>query len=115
MIAYERLSVLELLADLPLDRVLRNPDVQRVNEFAATAAGALEVSTVEAFFVFGSLRRTAEELHVHHSTVASRLANLTARMGWDFDDPMDRFMATLVFMVRRIALSTTELADDDVP
>jgi hypothetical protein len=28
---------------------------------------------------------------------------------------MDRFMATLVFMVRRIALSTTELADDDVP
>jgi hypothetical protein len=108
-IAFERLSVLELLADLPIDAVLSNPDVARINTIAATPSGAVEVATVEAFCKYGSLRRTAEELYVHHSTVASRLAHVAAQMGWDFDDPVDRFLATLVFLVRRIALSASEL------
>lgn len=103
--------MLELLADLPVDAVLSNPDVVRINEIAATPAGAVEVATVEAFCKYGSLRRTAEELYVHHSTVATRLAHVSAQMGWDFDDPMDRFIATLAFLVRRIALSATELGD----
>ena len=37
------------------------------------------------------------------------------QMGWDFDDPMDRFMATLVLMVRRISLSAAALAEADSP
>lgn len=69
VVAYERLSSLELLADLPIDRVRRNRDVARINEIASTPAGELDVETTEAFFVYGSLRRTAAELHVHHSTV----------------------------------------------
>ncbi|MCB9438912.1 MAG: helix-turn-helix domain-containing protein [Mycolicibacterium sp.] len=115
VIAYERLGVLELLARLPAERIAANRDIARINEIAATGAGALDVSTVEAFCVFGTLRRTAEELHVHHSTVAARLAHLSERMGWDFDDPMDRFTATLTLMVRRISLSAAALAADDLP
>lgn len=61
--------------------------------------------------MFGSLRRTAEELHVHHSTVAARLAHIESQLGWDMDDPLDRFSATLVLMIRRIALSSAELTD----
>ncbi|HEU4359919.1 MAG TPA: helix-turn-helix domain-containing protein [Mycobacterium sp.] len=114
-IAYERLSSLELLADLPVDRVWRLPEVARIDEIATSPAGALEVATMEAYLVFDSLRRTAAELHIHHSTVATRLAHVQSQMGWDFDDPMDRFMATLVLMVRRIALSSAELADSDEP
>lgn len=112
-VAYERLSALELLADIPLDRVLRHRDVLRINEIAASPTGGLGVDTVEAFFVFGSLRRTAAELHLHHSTVAARLAQVESQMGWDLNDPMDRFTATLVLMIRRIALSSAELAEPD--
>lgn len=112
-VAYERLSALELLADIPLDRVRRQRDVVRINEIAASPAGALDVDTVEAFFVFGSLRRTAAELHLHHSTVAARLAHVESQMGWDLNDPMDRFAATLVLMIRRIALSSTELDEPE--
>lgn len=112
--SFDCLSSLELLADLPLDRVPKNPDVARINAIAATPTGALEVSAAEAFCVFGSLRRTAAELHVHHSTVAARLARMEFQMGWSFDDPMDRFMATLVLMVRRIALSTAQLSGAEV-
>lgn len=114
VVAYERLSSLELLADLPIDRVQRNRDVVRINEIASTHAGDLAVRTTEAFFVYGSLRRTATELHVHHSTVAARLARVQAAMGWDFDDPVDRFLGTLVLIVRRIAMSSAELADVDL-
>ncbi|MFV8053384.1 PucR family transcriptional regulator [Mycobacterium sp. 48b] len=114
VVAYERLSSLELLADLPIDRVRRNRDVARINEIASTPAGDLDVRTTEAFFVYGSLRRTAAELHVHHSTVAARLARVQAAMGWDFEDPVDRFLGTLVLMVRRIAMSSAELADADL-
>ncbi|OMC40166.1 PucR protein [Mycobacterium sp. GA-1841] len=114
VVAYERLSSLELLADLPADRVRRNRDVVRIDEIASTPSGDLDVQTTEAFFVYGSLRRTAAELHVHHSTVAARLARVQAAMGWDFEDPVDRFLGTLVLMVRRIALSSAELADADL-
>lgn len=113
-VAYARLSSLELLVELPLERLLNDRDVARINAIAASATGAQEVATLEAFCVFGSLRRTATELHVHHSTVAARLAHLEAEMGWDLEDSMDRFMATLVLMIRRMALSSTELAASEV-
>ncbi|MDH6243410.1 helix-turn-helix domain-containing protein [Mycobacterium sp. OTB74] len=108
-VAFERLSALELLAELPPDTALRNPVLQKLNAIASTPSGKLQVETAEAFCVFGSLRRTAEELHLHHSTVAARLARVEAELGWDLDDPLDRFSATLVLMVRRIALSSAEL------
>ncbi|MGV9822837.1 PucR family transcriptional regulator [Nocardia xishanensis] len=112
-VAFDRLGSLELLADLPVERLLGNADVLRINDFAATEAGALAVDTLEAFCVFGSLRRTAGELHVHHSTVAARIAQVEAVMGWDIDDALDRFLATLVLTVRRMGLSATELAEHD--
>lgn len=108
-VAYERLSVLELLADLPTEQVLRHHDVARINAIASTPAGAHDVDTTEAFCVLGSLRRTATQLHLHHSTVAARIAHVEAAMGWDLADPIDRFTATLVLIVRRIALSSAEL------
>lgn len=109
-VAYERLSVLELLADLPLEQVLRHHDVARINAIASKPAGAHDVDTTEAFCVLGSLRRTATQLHLHHSTVAARIAHVESAMGWDLADPIDRFTATLVLFVRRIALSSAELS-----
>lgn len=113
VIAFDRLGSLELLADLPVQRLLGTADVLRINEFAATEAGALAVDTLEAFCVFGSLRRTAAELHLHHSTVAARIAHVASVMGWNVDEALDRFTATLVLTVRRLALSSAELAGGD--
>ncbi|MEV0700319.1 helix-turn-helix domain-containing protein [Saccharopolyspora sp. NPDC050389] len=113
-VSYGRLGSLELLAELPLKRLLNDPDAARINAIATSASGEQVVATLEAYCVFGSLRRTAEEMHVHHSTVAARLAHLEAEMGWDLADPMDRFKATLVLMVCRVTLSSTELAASEV-
>ncbi|MEV0063447.1 helix-turn-helix domain-containing protein [Nocardia sp. NPDC050718] len=112
VIAFERLGSLALLGELPVPKLLGAPDVMRLDEFAATEAGALAVDTLEAFCLFGSLRRTADELHLHHSTVAARIAQVEAAMGWDVGESLDRFMATLALMMRRIALSAAELSPD---
>ncbi|MEU6558538.1 PucR family transcriptional regulator [Nocardia nova] len=110
VIAYERLGSLALLGELPVGKLLGASDVMRINEFAATPAGAQAVDTLEAFCVFGSLRRTAAELHLHHSTVAARIGQVEAVMEWDVDRALDRFTATLVLMARRVALSSAALA-----
>ncbi|WP_227981583.1 PucR family transcriptional regulator [Nocardia spumae] len=115
VVAYGRLGALALLGELPIQRLLRTPDVVRINDFAATDAGTVAVDTLEAFCVFGSLRRTAAELHLHHSTVAARIAQVEAVMGWDVDEALDRFTATLALMVRRIALSSAELSSTTDP
>ncbi|AMT72293.1 PucR family transcriptional regulator [Mycobacteroides immunogenum] len=109
-IAYERLSLLEVLADIPAERVREIDDVVRINQIASTAAGAVEVDTLEALCQYGTLRRTATELHLHHSTVAARIQHVEQLMGWNLDDPIDRFLATFALMLRRVSLSTTELA-----
>lgn len=112
VIAFERLGSLALLGELPVSRLLGASDVVRLNDFATTEAGALAVDTLEAFCLFGSLRRTADELHLHHSTVAARIAQVEAVMGWNVGEALDRFMATLALMMRRIALSSAELSPD---
>ncbi|MGW0997216.1 PucR family transcriptional regulator [Streptomyces sp. NPDC002523] len=109
-VEFGRLGPLDLLADVPLERLLETRGVARINALAASASGAQDVDTLEAFCVYGSLRRTAAELHVHHSTVASRLTHVEAEMDWDLGDSIDRFMATLVLMLRRMALTSAELA-----
>ncbi|MBF9351034.1 PucR family transcriptional regulator [Mycobacteroides chelonae] len=114
-IAYERLRLLEVLADIPSARLREIDDVARIDQIASTPAGAVEVDTLEALCQFGTLRRTAAELHVHHSTVAARIQHVEQLMGWDLDDPMDRFLATFVLMLRRISLSTAELAGGQPP
>ncbi|MDI3406695.1 helix-turn-helix domain-containing protein [Streptomyces cavernicola] len=107
---YSGLGPLDLLADMPLDRLLAERGIARINALASSsAAGAQDVDTLEAFCVYGSLRRTAAELHVHHSTVASRLLRVEREMGWDLGSSIDRFMATLILMLRRMALSSGEL------
>ncbi|SEM49189.1 PucR family transcriptional regulator [Rhodococcus maanshanensis] len=113
-VAFGLLGSLELLAEIPLERLLNDRDVARLNAFAASEAGSQDVTTLEAFCVFGSLRRTATELHVHHSTVASRLAHIEKEMGWDLERSTDRFMATLALMLRRMSLSSAELAASEV-
>lgn len=110
-VAFGRLGPLDLLADVPLGRLLGARGIVRLNALAATAAGAHDVDTLEAFCVYGSLRRAASELHVHHSTVASRLARVEAEMDWDLGNSIDRFVATLALMLRRMALSSAELAE----
>ncbi|MGK5732952.1 helix-turn-helix domain-containing protein [Streptomyces sp. URMC 124] len=59
-----------LLAEVPRNAVRDNPDVAAI---ARIARNPEDLETVDAYCTTGSLRRAAELLHLHHSSVARRL------------------------------------------
>jgi sugar diacid utilization regulator len=107
-IGYEELCGLELLADLPPDRLRRHRDVAAVESMLESSSGALDVKALEAFSRTGSLRQAAQSLYLHHSTVAVRLARVEAATGWDLNDPDDRFRARFALWARRLTLAASE-------
>jgi len=102
-IEHDALGTLALLAELPAQRLRTEPDVLALDALASTRNGALDVAALEAFCRTGSLRQAAAELHLHHSSVAARLARVEQAVGWRLDTPGDRFRARLAVVARLLA------------
>ncbi len=84
VVRYGDLGAMALLATVP-DHVAReNPDVVAIERLAADAE-ALE--TLAAYCDTGSLRRAAELLHLHHTSVARRLEHVERTMSIPLSDP----------------------------
>ncbi|MFC4945560.1 helix-turn-helix domain-containing protein [Pseudonocardia sp. GCM10023141] len=101
---HDALGSMVLLAELPPERLRAQPDVVALAALAATASGAPDVATLEAFCRTGSLRQAAALLHLHHSSVAARLAHVESALGWRLDEPDGRFRARFALLARRLAL-----------
>lgn len=69
------------------------------------------MAALEAFCRTGSLRKAAALLHLHHSSVADRLARVEDELGWRLDEPGDRFRARFALLARRLASAVTTNAD----
>jgi sugar diacid utilization regulator len=102
LVVHETLGTLALLAEIDEDRLGADRDVRALCELAHTRSGAEDIAALEAFCRAGSLRQAARVLHRHHSSVASRLSHVEDAMGWDLDDPADRFRARLTLLARRL-------------
>jgi sugar diacid utilization regulator len=87
-----------LLADIPADRLRAQPDVQALEGLTDESLAALA-----AFCRTGSLRQAAAELHLHHSSVAGRLAHAEKALGRHLTGPEDRFRARLALYALRLA------------
>ena len=105
LVEYDALGSLALLAEVPAERLRAEPDVAALDALAATRTGALEVAALEAFCQTGSLRQAAAALHLHHSSVAARLAHVEQAMGWRMDSPDGQFRARLALLARRLIKS----------
>ncbi|MFF0750572.1 helix-turn-helix domain-containing protein [Streptomyces sp. NPDC004267] len=102
VIHHAELGALALLAEIPAAAVRENPDVEAVARIAAGDRDDLD--TLDAYCHTGSLRRAAELLHRHHSSVARRVEQLTRAMGFDVTEPAGLGRA-------RIALSAWRLLE----
>lgn len=68
VVRYPDLGALALLAEVPADVLRANADVA-----ALAALSADDLETLDAYCATGSLRRAADLLHLHHSSVSRRL------------------------------------------
>jgi len=106
VVEHDELGPLTLLAEVPVEMLRAQADVRALDALAATPTGALDVAALEAFCRTGSLRQAATVLHLHHSSVAARLAHVEAALGRRLDEPDDRFRARLAVLARRLAATS---------
>ncbi|MBL7489419.1 helix-turn-helix domain-containing protein [Frankia sp. AgB1.9] len=95
VVEFDGLGALAIVAEVPEARLRQNPDL-----VALEALTASDIEALEVFCLSGSLRQAAAALHLHHSSVAARLDNIEAALGWRLDDPLGRFRAMLALLAR---------------
>ncbi|HEY8979674.1 MAG TPA: helix-turn-helix domain-containing protein [Streptomyces sp.] len=84
VVRHAELGALALLAEVPEPILRDNPDVAAVGRIARSAE---ELETLDAYCATGSLRRAAERLHLHHSSVARRLEQIGKALDLELTEP----------------------------
>ncbi|MEV6344771.1 helix-turn-helix domain-containing protein [Actinoplanes sp. NPDC051851] len=99
VIRFDDLGALALLAEVPGPVARANPDVSAIDRLAGSPE---DLATLDAYCVAGSVRRAADLLHLHHSSVARRVEQIGRALGVDLTTPPGVTRA-------RIALTTWRL------
>ncbi|MGW6708132.1 helix-turn-helix domain-containing protein [Streptomyces sp. NPDC054956] len=99
VVRYADLGALALLAEIPEESVRENADVAAV---AAIACDPEDLETLEAFCATGSLRRAADLLHLHHSSVARRIDQIAKTLGIELTRPPGLTRARLALTAWRL-------------
>ncbi|SDY68395.1 PucR C-terminal helix-turn-helix domain-containing protein [Saccharopolyspora shandongensis] len=102
VVHFDDLGALALLAHVPDDVARDNGDVSAI---ARVAGNPEDLETLDVYCAAGSLRRAAELLHLHHSSVARRLEQIGKALDIDLADPTGLTRA-------RLALTSWRLLDD---
>jgi sugar diacid utilization regulator len=99
VVHYDSLGALALLAQVPQDAARDNADVAAI---ARMAGNPEDLETLDAYCTTGSLRRAADLLHLHHSSVARRLEQLGETLGIDLTEPTGLTRARLALTAWRL-------------
>ncbi|MFG2822417.1 PucR family transcriptional regulator [Kitasatospora sp. NPDC048365] len=99
IIEHSELGALALLAEVPPDTARANPDVAAVTRLAACPD---DLDTLDAYCATGSLRRAAEQLHLHHSSIARRIDQIGRTLDLDLTDPTGLTRARLALTTWRL-------------
>lgn len=91
------LGALALYAQLPEATVAGLPDVQAMERLGEEAMAA-----VRALCLAGSVRGAATAMHLHHSSMAARIARAESVLGFSLADPSGRLRAHLALALVRL-------------
>lgn len=75
------------------------PDLVRATELRSSTHGTELLATLRMYLSSGSLRATADRMHLHHSSVAHRLTKVSDAVGYTVDSIEHRARATAMMMV----------------
>ncbi|WP_407841318.1 helix-turn-helix domain-containing protein [Streptomyces sp. DSM 116496] len=101
VIRHADLGALALLAEVPAETARENADVAAI---ARIAGNSEDLETLDTYCTTGSLRRAAEVLHLHHSSISRRLEQIAKTLGIELTEPTGLTRA-------RIALTAWRLLD----
>jgi hypothetical protein len=96
---YDGLGALALLAHVPPGAARDNADVTAITRMAGHPE---DLETLDAYCTAGSLRRAADLLHLHHSSVARRLDQIGKTLGIELNEPTGLTRASLALTAWRL-------------
>lgn len=99
VVRYAGLGALALLAQVPQDAARDNADVAAITRMAGHPE---DLETLDAYCTAGSLRRAADLLHLHHSSVARRLEQIGKTLGIELTEPSGLTRASLALTAWRL-------------
>ncbi|MEU4579553.1 PucR family transcriptional regulator [Nonomuraea sp. ATR24] len=99
VVHHDDLGALALLAEISRDAARGNADVSAIIRVAETPE---DLETLDAYCATGSLRRAADLLHLHHSSVARRIEQLGRTLGIDLTEPTGLTRASLALTAWRL-------------
>ncbi|MFC5187560.1 PucR family transcriptional regulator [Actinomadura harenae] len=99
VVHHDELGALALLAQISPDAARGNPDVTAM---ARLAGNPDDLDTLDAYCATGSVRRAAESLHLHHSSVARRLEQIARTLDIELTHPTGLTRATLALTTWRL-------------
>jgi hypothetical protein len=102
VLRYGDLGALALLAEVPPGALRDNADVAAIGRMAGSPE---DLETLDVYCAAGSLRRAADLLHLHHTSVARRVEQISKALGIDLTAPAGLARA-------RVALTAWRLLDD---
>ncbi|HKS98110.1 MAG TPA: helix-turn-helix domain-containing protein [Rugosimonospora sp.] len=100
LVRWPQLGALALLAEhIPSEAAGHNPDVAVIDALTRERGGPVTLATLQVLVATGSIRQAATRLHMHHSSVAARLARAQAAFGFPLDTPTGRLrLATALIL-----------------
>lgn len=93
------LGALVLLAPGPKVEHVRVKDMTNALGLQTSETGVQLLATLRAYLRCGTLRATADSMHLHHSSVAHRLTKLSDHFGFGVDALENRARATAMIML----------------
>jgi hypothetical protein len=97
VVRHEELGALALYAGLPDAAIAGLADVRAMEGIGDEARAAVRALCLE-----GSVRRAATAMHLHHSSMAARVARAEALLGFSLHDPAGRLRAHLALTLVRL-------------
>lgn len=106
---FERLGSMALLAHrLSVTDIDQLADVAALDRLAAEPSGADTIALLTALCVSDSVRKAANAVHRHHSSVAARLRRAQSVLGFPLDTPPGRFRLHLALVLRHLGRSSEQ-------
>lgn len=99
VVRHADLGALALLAEIPRDAARDNADVAAI---ARIAGNADDMEVLDAYCATGSLRRAADLLHLHHSSVARRVEQIARTLDIELTGPTGLTRARLALTTWRL-------------
>ena len=103
VVRWDELGGLAALAEyVPTDAIAQIPDVGALDRLAAERTGAVTIAALQAVCRTESLRLAATALHMHHSSVAARLARAEQVLGFPVRTAPGRSRLLLALALRHL-------------